>query len=101
MKEKTLLQKAKELDFYNEVDYYQYIVDSLVNGQKKQCKELFNELNESEIKMFEVYMLESLSTVLLVTLFKLLGYSLTRIENIYFDSRNNIPKEISEIFENI
>jgi hypothetical protein len=29
---------AKEYDFEHEHEYYDYIVDSLINGQKKQVK---------------------------------------------------------------
>ena len=31
----------KELEFDNEVQYFEYIVESYINGQKKQAKELY------------------------------------------------------------
>ena len=44
----TLLDKAHALDFDTEEEYFDYIVDSISNGQIKQAKELYNELSAEQ-----------------------------------------------------
>ncbi len=40
-RKKSILSLAKELDFSTESEYFQYCIDSYINGNKTQCKELF------------------------------------------------------------
>lgn len=42
----------KGLDFETIEDYFQYILDSNVNGQKQQAKELYNKLSRRQINHF-------------------------------------------------
>jgi len=43
---------AKELDFSEARDYYDYIEESAINGQRKQSLDLFNDLNSDGKKEF-------------------------------------------------
>ena len=47
---KKLITLAKELDFTTELEYYQYCLDSYVNGNKSQCKELFKAMKPEDRK---------------------------------------------------
>jgi len=45
---------AQEYDFTYDYEYYDYIIDSYINGQKQQMFNLFNNLdNESKKAFFE------------------------------------------------
>ena len=41
---KKTLTLAKELGFHTVGEYYGYICDSYINGNKTQCRELFNDM---------------------------------------------------------
>lgn len=41
-------KQLKALDFTTMEEYFQYIVDSIINGQKKQAKELFEGLSKGQ-----------------------------------------------------
>lgn len=43
---------AKEYDFENETEYFDYIVESLVNGQRQQVRDLFNAMKLHDQKRF-------------------------------------------------
>lgn len=43
---------AKEYDFEHEHEYYDYIVDSLINGQRQQVKNLFNQMHSDDQQYF-------------------------------------------------
>jgi len=43
-RKKSILSLAKELDFSTESEYFQYCIDSYINGNKTQCKELFSRM---------------------------------------------------------
>ena len=45
----------KELDFQNIEDIYKYIVDSEINGNYSQFKELINKLSKEQFKEFLGY----------------------------------------------
>jgi len=49
----------KSYDFETIQDYFNYIVDSWTNGQKKQSKELYNSLSIRQIKHFAAWLLSS------------------------------------------
>jgi len=49
---KKLITLAKELDFNTEVEYFNYIVDSYINGQKQQVNELFNDMRKDDKRDF-------------------------------------------------
>lgn len=49
---KTLQTLANELDFSHTSDYWNYIVDSYINGQFNQCKNLFNAMRKKDQKLF-------------------------------------------------
>lgn len=48
--EKTVLELAKELDFNFDYEYFDYISDSITNGQKKQAKKLWKDLSSEDKK---------------------------------------------------
>ena len=50
------IKTIKDLDFNSLEDYYNYIVDSEINGQYKQMKELFNKLSYDQKKEFLNYL---------------------------------------------
>ena len=43
---------AKQLDMDTSEDYYQYIVDSLINGQRQQVRGMFNKLPDTDMEFF-------------------------------------------------
>ena len=45
-----LLTLAKKLDFKEEWEYFQYCLDSYVNGNFSQCKELFKAMTVKDRK---------------------------------------------------
>ena len=49
------LELAKEYDWEEEYEYFNYIADSLTNGQHKQVMDLFNALNSDGKKEFLDY----------------------------------------------
>jgi hypothetical protein len=46
----TALQAAKRLDFNTETEFFDYLIDSHINGQPTQCRELFAELKRKDRK---------------------------------------------------
>jgi hypothetical protein len=55
MRKKKLITLAKELDFITELDYFDYCIDSHINGQKDQCKELFYDMCKADRKRLITY----------------------------------------------
>jgi len=53
---KALKTLAKELDFSNETEYFDYMIDSHINGNIKQCKDLFNDMRQADRKAFVSYL---------------------------------------------
>lgn len=49
---------AKEYDFESENDYFNYIVESLVNGQRQQVRSLFNRMKPESQREFLIDYLE-------------------------------------------
>ena len=49
---KKLITLAKELDFETDVRYFEYIIESLINGQRQQVRDLFNDLSNYEKSHF-------------------------------------------------
>jgi len=47
---KTALKLAKELDFSHEYELFEYMAESLLNGNKSQCKDLLNSLKQEDKK---------------------------------------------------
>jgi len=43
---------AKEYEFKHEYEYYDYIVDSLINGQRQQVRDLFNQMHNDDKQYF-------------------------------------------------
>jgi hypothetical protein len=52
MAKKSVLTLAKELGFRTKGEYFGYICDSYINGNKTQCRELFNDMRECDRKEF-------------------------------------------------
>lgn len=50
---------AKEYGFETEQEYYNYIVSSLVNGQRQQVKDLFNEMHKDSQQDFLINYLDT------------------------------------------
>jgi len=46
----------KNYGFKSIEDYYNYIIDSQINGNHKQVKELFKKLNDEQKKVFFNYL---------------------------------------------
>ena len=53
---KALIKLAKELDFNNEVEYFDYCIDSHINGNFIQCKRLFKDMKKEDRKLFISYL---------------------------------------------
>ena len=51
---------AKEYDFKTKEEYYNYIVESLVNGQRQQVKDLFNAMHKDDQQNFLINYLDVL-----------------------------------------
>lgn len=49
---KYAIDLAKEYDFSNENEYFQYIVDSLINGNRQQVRDLFNQMKPEDQEEF-------------------------------------------------
>jgi hypothetical protein len=49
------IAKVKALDLKSLEEYFEYIIESKVNGQKKQAKELFEDLSEAQRDSFYSY----------------------------------------------
>ena len=47
---KKLLTLAKGLDFESETDYFNYCIDSYINGNFTQCKRLFKDMGRGDQK---------------------------------------------------
>lgn len=45
-----LLKLAKQLDFQSETEYFDYCIDSYINGNKDQCKNLFKKMKKEDRK---------------------------------------------------
>ena len=43
---------AKEYEFEHENEYYDYIVVSLINGQRQQVRDLFNQMHNDDKQYF-------------------------------------------------
>jgi len=52
---KKLISLAKELDFNSETDYFNYLIDSHINGNFRQCQRLFSEMRKGDQKHFLLY----------------------------------------------
>lgn len=55
---KKLITLAKELDFSNEIEYFEYLVDSLINGNRQQAKNLYKAMKKDDRKRFFEYLEE-------------------------------------------
>lgn len=51
-----LLTLAKRLDFTSEGGYFDYCIDSYINGNFSQCKTLFNNMKKEDQKSFLSYL---------------------------------------------
>lgn len=71
---KKLLTLAKGLDFETETDYFEYCIDSHINGNFTQCENLFNDMSRTDQKTFLSY-LENRSQF----------FNTTAIRNFYFN----------------
>ena len=61
MAKKKLITLAKELDFTTESEYFDYMIDTHINGQFTQCRNLFNDMSRANQKAFITYADNSLS----------------------------------------
>ena len=50
MAKKSLKTLCKVYEFENDYEYFDYIIESLINGNRTQCCELFNDLREADKK---------------------------------------------------
>jgi len=55
MAKKKLITLAKELDFTTEQEYFDYLIDTRLNGQFSACKRLFEEMSKKDKKYFLYY----------------------------------------------
>lgn len=53
---KNILTLAKEMGFNSTIEYYDYLIDSHICGNFKQCKELFSEMKKEDKKAFLNYL---------------------------------------------
>ena len=54
-----LLNLAKKLDFTEDFEYYNYCIDSYFNGNFKQCKKLFEDMEKKDKKGLLDYISQS------------------------------------------
>ena len=73
MAKKSLKTLCKVYEFENEYEYFDYIIESLINGNRTQCRELFNDLREDDKKSCIRYIREIGTDYANYTL-RLLGY---------------------------
>lgn len=59
MAKKKLITLAKELDFNFEYEYFNYMVDTYINGQFSSCRTLFSEMKKEDQKSF-IYQINDL-----------------------------------------
>jgi len=52
---KKTITLAKELEFNTENEYFDYMIDSHVNGNFTQCRNLFNAMKKEDRKIFIMY----------------------------------------------
>lgn len=50
---------AREYDFTTKFEYFDYIIDSLINGNRSQVKDLFNQMKGTDQKEFLVDYLQN------------------------------------------
>ena len=50
-----LINLAKKLDFTNEIEYFDYCINSYENGNTQQCKKLFSDMTKKDRKRFIEY----------------------------------------------
>lgn len=53
-----LIALAKNLDFNTETEYFDYCINSYENGNKSQCKKLFNDMTKADRKRLIEYIAE-------------------------------------------
>ena len=52
MKTKDAKDLAKDYEFESAYEYFEYIVDSLINGQRQQVRNLFNQMSDFSKRTF-------------------------------------------------
>ena len=55
MAKKKLSTLVKELEFEFEYQYYDYLIDSYMNGNFTSCRRLFSEMKKDDQKVFIKY----------------------------------------------
>lgn len=61
MRRKYAEDLAKEYDFQEKEEYFDYIVDSLINGHRQQVRDLFNKMKPESRREFLIdYLDESI-----------------------------------------
>ena len=88
---KNLIQLAQELEFNSEHEYINYIVESLINGQRKQVYNLMQAVKPEELDTVKRELLHLATEEQLIKICKIANMSKTEIENIYFDNWEPIP----------
>ena len=89
---------AKDYDFESKEQYFEYIVDSLINGNRSQVRELFNQMHADDKEHFLTDWLpnvgiNSSSKVYDKINFHLLGYC-TTVKNICIGELCHNPKGV-------
>ena len=72
---KKLITLAKELDFQTEAEFFDYCIDSHINGNFSQCKELFKSMSKADQKELLLHIERNFVT----------GFSDKEIYNFYFN----------------
>lgn len=54
---KKALTLAKELDFKTVEQYFEYCIESYINGNKEQCKKLFFDMKQEDKKLLLKYII--------------------------------------------
>ncbi len=86
-----LIELAKDLDFTTETEYVNYIVESLINGQRKQVHNLMKQVEPSELDTVKRELLYLATEKQLIEICKIANMSKTEIENIFFDNWESVP----------
>ena len=86
-----LTELAKELDFTTAIEYVNYIVESLINGQRKQVCDLMKAVEPSEMDTVKRDLLYLATEKQLIEICKIANMSKMEIENIFFDNWESVP----------
>lgn len=79
MKDKTLLELAQELEFDTEEEYFEYIVLSLINGNRFQMVKLYKAMDERNRHYFINHYLDRSNGIDTLTINEIKNYIINNL----------------------